>query len=142
MGVYIFKSLDSEWVKVGHHQITDRRPNVYYRYAGRGFHSCNHPVELKCLSLADFELVAWYPDLTTIDEKAIHKSGKAYAMGEFHPLHRLEDILKTLDAIGLRVQVGEDEKQKAIQWSRKRSQPSKVLSANVSHINPRTPLSK
>jgi len=32
MGIYIKKSLHSNWIKVGHHLITEKRPSVYYRF--------------------------------------------------------------------------------------------------------------
>ena len=43
MGIYIIKSLHSNWIKVGHHLITKRRPSVYYRYINRGFYSAVRP---------------------------------------------------------------------------------------------------
>ncbi len=30
MGIYIIKSLHSDWIKIGHHKVTDKRPAVYY----------------------------------------------------------------------------------------------------------------
>jgi hypothetical protein len=31
MGIYIVKSLHSEWIKIGHFKTTDVKPSVYYQ---------------------------------------------------------------------------------------------------------------
>jgi len=74
MGVYVFQSrCVGAWVKVGHHRVTERRPNVYYRIVPRGFYSCVRPQELgDRVGMGDVALVAWYPDLHEKDEKRIH----------------------------------------------------------------------
>ena len=73
MGVYIFQSRHEPWVKVGHHRITDRRPNVYFRTVPRGFNSCACPPILEGhVSFMDVKLYGWFPNLTSTDERNIH----------------------------------------------------------------------
>ena len=73
MGVYIFQSRHEPWVKVGHHRITDMRPNVYFRIVPRGFRSCVCPEVLEGrVSFTDVKFYAWYPNLSMTDEKSIH----------------------------------------------------------------------
>ena len=74
MGVYVFRSrYVGSWVKVGHHRVTERRPNVYYRIVPRGFYSCVRPQALgDRVGMCDVALIAWYPDLHEKDEKRIH----------------------------------------------------------------------
>jgi abortive infection bacteriophage resistance protein len=74
MGVYVIASKHSKWIKIGHHKISSKRPNVYYRYINRGFYSCLCPPEIKHLvSFEDLELLYWFPNLATRQEKQIHK---------------------------------------------------------------------
>ena len=40
MGIYVIKSKYNNWIKIGHHKITERKPNIYFRYINRGFYSC------------------------------------------------------------------------------------------------------
>lgn len=120
MGVYVFRCLDSEWVKVGHHKITAKRPNVYYRIAGRGFYSCVHPNELKHrLSIHDVELIAWYPNLERRDERAIHNKC-AISYGEFHSTADLPTILQEADRRDIRAPVSQAARNQAIAWAGKR----------------------
>lgn len=73
MGVYIIKSIHSEWIKIGHHKITARRPTVYHRYINRGFYSCICPEEIKDkVSFNDVKLLYWFPNLDINDERKIH----------------------------------------------------------------------
>ena len=73
-----------------HFAATPRRPNAYYRVAGRGFHSVIHPPELDGrLGVHDLELVRWYPKLTRRDETRVHRAC-AVRVGEFHPVDELE----------------------------------------------------
>ena len=119
MGVYVFGTV-GEYVKVGHHLVTPRRPNAYYRVAGRGFFSVKHPPELDgVLGMRDLELIAWYPLLSRADETATHKRCKE-RYGEFHPKSELESILSFLDGRGERVSLTEADKMKAIRWAGKR----------------------
>ena len=96
MGIYVFRSKhDPRWIKVGHHRITQKRPSVYCRVARRGFHSCIHPTELRGhLNADDFELVSWFPTLTSRQEGSLHKAFRAKSHGEFHSADDLPFILK------------------------------------------------
>lgn len=121
MGVYIFRSRHADWIKVGHHLVTPRRPNAYYRVAGRGFQTVVHPDELDGkLWLEDLELVAWYPNLTTHDElDAHHLTPKELRVGEFHPAESVDVILQLCDARDARVTITDAQKRQAIAWGRR-----------------------
>ena len=121
MGVYVFRSLNSDWIKVGHHKITKARPNVYYRIAGRGFHSCVHPRELEGkLHMHNFELVAWYPQLDRSDERAIHRRC-ATSYGEFHSVNDLDAALDEANRRGgTPTSVSASDRNQAIAWAGKR----------------------
>ena len=120
MGVYIFQSKHAHWIKVGHHKITASRPNVYYRVARRGFHSCVHPPELEdYLDEEHFVLIRWYPQLGRRDETAAHKSCKEKAYGEFHPLCDLNYVIECLDKRGTHRAVDEKEHLEALSWPKK-----------------------
>ena len=72
MGIYIIKSLHSNWIKVGHHLITKRRPSVYYRYINRGFYSVVRPKEIKDrVNFEDLQLIYWFTNLELEDEKKL-----------------------------------------------------------------------
>lgn len=74
MGVYIIKSKHANWFKVGHHKISASRPNVYYRYINRGFYSVICPDELQNrVGFWDVELLYFFKNLTTRDERQIHR---------------------------------------------------------------------
>ena len=73
MGVYIIKSKYSNWIKIGHHKITNKRPTVYHRYIRRGFNSCKKPYEIiGRVNFDDLELLKWYNELNIQDETDIH----------------------------------------------------------------------
>lgn len=74
MGVYIVQhKIYPLWIKVGHHKITQKRPNVYFRFVRRGFHSCICPPEIQdCCDFEHIQLLSFYPNLSTKDEKKIH----------------------------------------------------------------------
>ena len=119
MGVYIFKSKHGHWMKIGHHKVTRARPNVYYRIARRGFHSCVHPPELNDhLDEEHFILVRWYPLLGRRDETAAHKSCET-AYGEFHLDSDMERAIRCLDQRGTHVDVGEPARREALSWAGK-----------------------
>ena len=119
MGVYIFQSNHAPWIKIGHHKVTQTRPNVYYRIARRGFHSCVHPRDLNDhLDEQDFTLVSWYPTLGRRDETCAHKSC-SLSIGEFHPLSDMERAKECLDSRGQACSVGEDDRTRALQWAGK-----------------------
>ena len=118
----VFRCVHAPWVKLGHHKISPARPNVYYRVAGRGFHSCVHPRELDGkLSVDDLELVAWYPSLTRRDEGRLHRSFDR--VGEFHPEAELPAILQACDRLGPRVAVPEDDRVRALAWASRKCNP-------------------
>ena len=117
MGVYVFQSKHTEWIKVGHHRVTARRPNVYYRIAHRGFHSCKHPHQLEnCLDEEHWELQRWYPSLGCDDEREAHGVCEV-SVGEFHPTSELARVLACLDARGTHAMVTSQERDAALLWS-------------------------
>lgn len=115
----MFRSRHLSWIKVGHHKITARRPNVYYRVAGRGFSSVRHPEELKGkLGIRDFDLVAWYPALDTADERYVHNECRTTAsVGEFHPLPKLSQALQICDSLAERAPVSKAQYNAALAWA-------------------------
>ncbi len=99
MGVYIIKSIHSNWIKVGHHKISEKRPSVYYRYLNRGFYSCICPSDIKDkVSFDDIELLYWFPNLNSSDENRIHKYLKYWysSIGEWYDFDILNNILKVI----------------------------------------------
>jgi hypothetical protein len=121
MGVYVFRCRHGPWVKVGHHRVTPRRPNAYYRVAGRGFHSVVHPPELAVhLNMSDLDLVAWYPELDRRAETRVHR---AFARcGEFHPDTELDAILRMCEELGgTHVDVSEAARRRAVAWGARRA---------------------
>lgn len=125
MGVYVFRCRHAPYVKLGHHKVTASRPNVYYRVAGRGFHSCAHPRALDGkLSIDDLELLAWYPALTRRDEGALHRLHRSDAsVGEFHPADAADAILRACDARAPRVPVSAADRAQALAWAKKNRMP-------------------
>lgn len=124
MGVYVFRCLHGPWVKVGHHLATSRRPNAYYRVAGRGFHSVVHPAELDGrLNMSDLVLVAWYPNLARCDETRVHRAYGVGRVGEFHPLHDLPGILHMCeeDLGGERCDVSDAARRRAVVWGTRKA---------------------
>ena len=104
MGLYVVKSKTENWWKIGHHKITNRRPNVYFRFIRRGFYSCVHPDILNNkLGFEDVELIFWFPNLNTCDELDLHKflskmNSKIYTtkIGEWYEnieVEKLYDII-------------------------------------------------
>lgn len=117
MGVYVFECLHGPYVKVGHHLVTYKRPNAYYRVAGRGFESVIHPESLNgLLYTKDLRLVGWYPNLTRQDETTIHRTFRQGSVGEFHRAEDRSEIIAMLDALGQHCEVSERDRQKAIRW--------------------------
>jgi hypothetical protein len=126
MGVYVFRSLHAPYVKVGHHLVSPRRPNAYYRVAGRGFHSVIHPDELDGkLWLEDLELMGWFPSLGRADETRVHRACTA-RVGEFHPADDLPLILQTCAALGgVDTVIPEAAKRRAVAWGRRAARRGK-----------------
>ena len=127
MGIYIFKCLHGDYVKLGHHLVCPRRPNAYYRVAGRGFYSCKHPECLDDkLGIFDLELVAWYPTLSRAEEKKAHNlTPKADRVGEFHPLSALDTLTDFCDGLAARVDISASAKKRAIAWGARRARRAK-----------------
>ena len=123
MGIYIFQSLvDDQWVKVGHHRITPRRPNVWYRVARRGFNSCKCPSEIRGKThVHQFKLLAFYPTLTSGNEKRLHRENKTRRVGEWYRTDELPRIYAFLEQTlgGTTVPVGDEDKIKALAWAGK-----------------------
>ena len=121
MGVYIFRSRVAEWVKVGHHRVTPRRPNVWYRVARRGFESCKGLVALRGnTSVEQLDLVKFYPNLTTKEEKRLHRENKGVRVGEWYPVSMLPTLMRWLEENGgISEEVSEGEKKKALAWANK-----------------------
>ena len=123
MGVYIFLSLiQPKWFKVGHHRITPRRPNVWYRVARRGFKSVKGPPELKGFTdIEHLDLLRFYPNLTSRDEKKLHRLNKQVRIGEWYPSSDLPRILEVLEKNmgGIAKFVTLEEKNTALAWAGK-----------------------
>ena len=122
MGIYIVKSLHSNWIKIGHHKITDRRPSVYYRYINRGFYSVHRPIEIQDkVSFFDLELIYWFENLDIADENNLHQIlRKKYEYhGEWYKYKNLDDITKIIynDLNGILKMPTNDEYKRAIEWS-------------------------
>lgn len=103
MGVYIFKSIHSNWIKIGHHKITEKRPNVYFRVIRRGFNSCKHPTEIDgLLDFEDLKLLNWFPNLIRKDENRIHKLCRKRfdRVGEWYPSENYKEILNIIIEYG------------------------------------------
>ena len=129
MGVYVFRILGTNWIKVGHHKVTPSRPNVYYRVAGRGFHSLVHPPELEGrLGIQHMELLAWFPTLGRRQETKAHKACKTH-YGEFHDISDLETVLKSCESNGgAQSYPSPEDKELALAWVGTRGR------ANTSHV--------
>jgi hypothetical protein len=92
MGVYIFKSKHINAIKIGHYS----KNNAWSRVAHRGFYSCICPGEIKnTVGVDDLELLYWFPELTTKDEKILHNYLEPYRIcGEWFKYDAINDILK------------------------------------------------
>tara|TARA_Y100000748_G_C15302222_1_gene412777 strand:- start:288 stop:716 length:429 start_codon:yes stop_codon:yes gene_type:complete len=126
MGVYVFQSThDASWIKVGHHRATPRRPNAYYRIAGRGFYSIKHPEALDGhLGVGELVLVAWYPSLERCHETRIHRAcDQTRRVGEFHRVDELDRILGMCERElgGTRTPVSDAARRKALAWGARRA---------------------
>ena len=125
MGIYLFRCRGAPFFKLGHHLATPRRPNPYYRIAGRGFYGCVHPPELDgLLGVADLELVAWYPTLGRSDEREAHRLSSD-RVGEFHPLERLDALLAHCDGRGAREAVSSAGRRRALAWGARRARKAR-----------------
>lgn len=103
MGIYVIKSKFTNWYKIGHHKISKKRPNVYYRFIRRGFYSYISPIEIQNrLSFDDVELLFWFPNLNEKDEKHIHilLSNKLQKCGEWFKTEDFNIILNCIQNVG------------------------------------------
>ena len=115
MGLYVFDT-PLAWVKVGHYKPTKGRPHAYYRIAGRGFGALKHPPELDdLLGVEHLRLIAWFPTLGVDVERQLHADCPG-RVGEFHPRTNLDAVLRRCDALGVRQDVTEAQRRRALQW--------------------------
>lgn len=124
MGIYIIKSLHSDWIKIGHHKITNRRPSVYYRFINRGFYSVICPIEIKDkVSFNDLELIYWFDNLDINDEKKIHKQLRTTYQyeGEWYKYEHINDITNIIykDYNGILKMPTIDDYNDALKWANK-----------------------
>ena len=128
MGVYVFESVHAPWIKVGHHLVSPRRPNAYYRVAGRGFESVVHPAELDGrLLLDDLRLLAWFPTLARADETAVHRAcDQGRRVGEFHPADEAGKVLALCrERGGEEVLISRAQREAAVRWGWRRARAAK-----------------
>ncbi len=121
MGIYIIKSLHSNWIKVGHHLITEKRPSVYYRFINRGMYSVTRPDEIKDkVSFDDLQLIYWFTNLNMADETKLHKQLRLlYGYnGEWYKYDYLDNILNIIykDYNGILQMPSTDELNAALKW--------------------------
>ena len=124
MGIYIIKSLHSDWIKIGHHKITNRRPSVYYRFINRGYYSVICPIEIKDkVSFNDLELIYWFDNLDINDEKKIHKQLRTTYQyeGEWYKYEHINDITNIIykDYNGILKMPTIDDYNDALKWANK-----------------------
>jgi hypothetical protein len=121
MGIYIIKSLHSNWIKVGHHLITEKRPSVYYRFINRGFYSVVRPNEIKDkVSFNDLQLLYWFKNLDITNEENLHKQLRLLYeyKGEWYKYENLNDIINIMykDYNGYLQMPSIDELNDAMKW--------------------------
>jgi hypothetical protein len=121
MGIYIIQSLHSNWIKVGHHLITEKRPSVYYRFINRGFYSVVRPNEIKDkVSFNDLQLLYWFKNLDITDEENLHKQLRLLYeyKGEWYKHENLNDIINIIykDYNGYLQMPSIDELNDALKW--------------------------
>lgn len=124
MGIYIIKSLHADWIKIGHHKITNRRPSVYYRFINRGFYSVVCPMEIKDkVSFKDLELMYWFDNLDINDEKKLHKQLRTtyQCAGEWYKSEHINDITNIIykDYNGILNMPTIDDYNDSLKWANK-----------------------
>jgi len=124
MGIYIIKSIHSDWIKVGHHKITEKRPSVYYRYINRGFYSCKCPQEIKGkVGFNDLELLYWFENLDIENEINLHKQlNLLYEFeGEWYKFNKIQEIVNIIlnEYNGINKMPSEVDLQNALLWCKK-----------------------
>ena len=101
MGVYIFASTRGPFIKVGHY----KGANAWSRVAHRGFSSCVCPPAIRdTVSVEDLCLRAWFPRLSTKEERAVKTRWRAHRLcggkSEWFPACLYDEIyafLATMD---------------------------------------------
>ena len=129
MGIYIIKSIHSDWIKVGHHKITSKRPSVYYRYFNRGFYSCICPYEIQDkVGFKDLKLMYWFENLDINDEKNLHKHLKKLCqkklclqIGEWYKYEMINYIINMIykDYNGILKIPTDNEYDEALNWAKR-----------------------
>jgi hypothetical protein len=136
MGVYVIKSKHTNWFKVGHHRVSQQRPNVYYRYIKRGFYSCISPSEIRNrLSFDDVELLCWFPNLNEASEKTIHNllSARLSKYGEWFKTDDHEIIVNIIKNVGgVQQEVLPAELDQAREWAK----GARLLNPTTDHFVP------
>jgi hypothetical protein len=114
MGVYVYKSIHIDAIKIGHYC----KNNAWSRIAHRGFYSCKCPDEIKeKVSVEDLQLLYWYPKLTPKDEKKLHRDLIEYKIcGEWF---KSDAINRLLEIINEENKVLECSKEDALQSKRR-----------------------
>ncbi len=92
MGVYVYKSKHVDVIKIGHYN----KQNAWSRVAHRGFYSCIRPPEIKNrVGVDDLELIYWFPNLNSKDEKKLHRQLAEYTIcGEWFRVDAVGKILE------------------------------------------------
>ena len=95
------KSRKAKWIKIGHHKISDSRPNPYFRLVYGGFRTTICPKGIKYNSTIDgMEILNWYPNLSIDKEMKLHDElqKKFFHIGEWykeslyeHCKHKIEN---------------------------------------------------
>lgn len=124
MGIYIIKSLHSDWIRVGHQVITDKRPSVYYRFIGRGFYTVVRPQEIENkVDFNDLQLIYWFSDLNKQDERRLLKKLRILYEhnGKWYKYENINDILNIIhkDYNVVSVLPSIDELNNALKWCEK-----------------------
>ncbi len=90
MGVYIYKSLHMDAIKIGHYC----KNNAWSRVAHRGFNSCICPGQIiGKVNVDDVELLYWFPALKPSDEKMFHRILKEFRIcGEWFRIEALARV--------------------------------------------------
>jgi len=136
MGIYIIKSLHSEWIKIGHFKITNKRPSIYYRYINRGFYSCICPTEIKHkVSFNDLQLLYWFPNLDISIESKLHKHLKSLYQycGEWYKYDNINHILQLIynDYHGILIMPTIHDYDHAVKWCNELQNLHKSSSINI-----------
>lgn len=95
MGVYVYKSKHINAIKVGHYI----KNNAWSRIAHRGFYCIICPDEIKDrVGVNDLDLLCWYPNLTSKDEKQLHRDLFEYKLcGEWFRAEAIDIIVKIIN---------------------------------------------